>query len=198
MWDWWSKVHYFIDFWHLFFWRLWRRERLLLTKSKGHKSNVHYSGFPNHPQKNLTWISLSLRANENINVCPCNELKHSMARANLNESKKVLTCTTTASKYIPMRPRICINWNPPFQTQIYLVKVCTSKCEHCKTRFITVFEYFMKWDVKGGTLLGSRSERLKDQALLLILWAVLEGCTNRAWPFQPISLFLKNCQNGTF
>ena len=31
--------------------------------------------------------------------------------------------TTTASKYIPKRPRICINWNPPFQTQIYLVKV---------------------------------------------------------------------------
>ena len=48
---------------------------------------------------------------------------HSMARANLNKSKKVLTSTTTASKYIPKRPRICINWNPPFQTQIYLVKV---------------------------------------------------------------------------
>ena len=31
--------------------------------------------------------------------------------------------TTTASKYIPKRPRICINWNTPFQTQIYLVKV---------------------------------------------------------------------------
>ena len=46
-----------------------------------------------------------------------------MARANLNKSKKVLTFTTTASKYIPKRPRICINWNPPFQTQIYLVKV---------------------------------------------------------------------------
>ena len=48
---------------------------------------------------------------------------HSMARANLNKSKKVLTSTTTASKYIPKRPRICINWNPPSQTQIYLVKV---------------------------------------------------------------------------
>ena len=46
-----------------------------------------------------------------------------MARANLSKSKKVLTSTTTGSKYIPKRPRICINWNPPFQTQIYLVKV---------------------------------------------------------------------------
>ena len=34
---------------------------------------------------------------------------HSMARANLNKSKKVLTSTTSASKYIPKRPRICIN-----------------------------------------------------------------------------------------
>ena len=45
-------------------------------------------------------------------------LNHSMARANLNKSKKVLTSTTTASKYIPMRPRVCINWNPPFQTSL--------------------------------------------------------------------------------
>ena len=35
----------------------------------------------------------------------------------------MVTNTTTASKYIPKRTRICINWNPPFQTQIYLVKV---------------------------------------------------------------------------
>ena len=35
----------------------------------------------------------------------------------LNKSKKVLTSTTKTSKYvyIPKRPRICINWNPPFQ-----------------------------------------------------------------------------------
>ena len=31
----------------------------------------------------------------------------------------------SASKHMPKRPRLCINWNPPFQTQIYLVKVCT-------------------------------------------------------------------------
>ena len=76
-----------------------------------------------------------------------------------------------------------------------------------------------KWAL---TLLGSGSEWPKDEALLLImlsylkklkfkykrenkiLWAVLEGCTNRAWailpilPILPISRFLKNCQNGTF
>ena len=46
-----------------------------------------------------------------------------MARADLNKSEKVLTSATTASKYIPKRHKICINWNPPFQTQIYLVKV---------------------------------------------------------------------------
>ena len=32
-----------------------------------------------------------------------------------------------ASKYIPKRPRICIIWNHPFQTQIYLLEV------HCIT-----------------------------------------------------------------
>ena len=50
---------------------------------------------------------------------PASKIKcpgHSMARANLNKSKKVLTSTNTASKCIPMRPRIYINWNPPSQT----------------------------------------------------------------------------------
>ena len=49
--------------------------------------------------------------------------QHSMARANLNKSKKVLNSTTTASKYIPKRPRICFNWNSLFQTKIFFVKV---------------------------------------------------------------------------
>ena len=46
-----------------------------------------------------------------------------MAKANLNKSVWLLTNTTTASKFLPKRTRICINWNPLFQTQIYLVKV---------------------------------------------------------------------------
>ena len=50
-------------------------------------------------------------------------LSHSMAIANLNKSEELVTNTTTASKYIPKRPRICINLKPSFQTQIYLVKV---------------------------------------------------------------------------
>ena len=36
-------------------------------------------------------------------------LKHNMARANLNKSVWLVTNTTTASKYIPKRTRICIN-----------------------------------------------------------------------------------------
>ena len=50
-------------------------------------------------------------------------LIHIMARANLNKSVWRVTNTTTVSKYIPRRTRISINLNPPFQTQIYLVKV---------------------------------------------------------------------------
>ena len=43
-------------------------------------------------------------------------LLHSMTMVNLNKSEKFLTNTTATSNYIPKRPRICINWNPPFQT----------------------------------------------------------------------------------
>ena len=53
----------------------------------------------------------------------CQKKTHSTARANLNKSKELATNTTAASKYMPKRPRICTNWNPPFQTQLYLVKV---------------------------------------------------------------------------
>ena len=46
---------------------------------------------------------------------------HSTAIAILKKSEAIVKNTTAASKYIPRRPRISINWNPPFQTQIYLV-----------------------------------------------------------------------------
>ena len=59
MWAGSSKTHHFLDFWHPFFWRLWRTGMLLLTKSKGHKSNSPYSGFPNHLQtKSNLYISI--------------------------------------------------------------------------------------------------------------------------------------------
>ena len=41
-----------------------------------------------------------------------------MATANLNKSEDFMTNTTTASKYLPRRPRIIINWNPTFQTSL--------------------------------------------------------------------------------
>ena len=44
---------------------------------------------------------------------------HSMAGANLNKCVWLVTNTTTASKYIPRRTRISINWNPPFQTSLH-------------------------------------------------------------------------------
>ena len=51
------------------------------------------------------------------------KLSQSVERATLNKSVWLVTNATTASKYIPKRTRTCINWNPTFQTQIYLVKV---------------------------------------------------------------------------
>ena len=44
---------------------------------------------------------------------------HSMAGANLNKIVWLVTNTTAASKYIPRRTRISINWNPPFQTSFH-------------------------------------------------------------------------------
>ena len=51
----------------------------------------------------------------------CVQWTHSMARANLNKSKKVLTNTTAASKYMPRRTRISINLNTPFQTSVHKI-----------------------------------------------------------------------------
>ena len=50
-----------------------------------------------------------------LTVCP--------ERVNIYKNEEFVTNTTTASKYIPKRSRICINENPPSQIQIYLVKV---------------------------------------------------------------------------
>ena len=46
---------------------------------------------------------------------------HSMATANLNKSEEFVTNTTTASNYIPRRPRISSNWNPPLSDLFYEV-----------------------------------------------------------------------------
>ena len=66
-----SKIHYFMDFWHFFCWRLWRPWMLLSTKSMGHKSKFRISwmyrfcfyGLKVHfwwPNKCLFWCNSSL------------------------------------------------------------------------------------------------------------------------------------------
>ena len=59
-------------------------------------------------------------------------MQHSMSRANLNKSEKLMTNTSEASKYIPKRPRICI-LKSPLSDQNLLIK-STSKCECCEVR----------------------------------------------------------------
>ena len=79
---------------------------------------------------------------------------HSMTTANLNKSEDLVINTTTASKYIPRRLRICINWNFLFKTQIYLVKAYLSvniAKQDLRTYFVkSVLENIMKWSLKGG------------------------------------------------
>ena len=47
---------------------------------------------------------------------------HNMARANLNKNEWLVTNTTPQHQ---RRPRICINWNTPFQTSLHkILKNC--------------------------------------------------------------------------
>ena len=51
---------------------------------------------------------------------------HSTTRANL-KSKIFLSSTTSESKYMLERPKICINWNPLFQTSLHKIfKNCST------------------------------------------------------------------------
>ena len=59
-----------------------------------------------------------------------------MAIANLNKSEELVTNTTTASKYMPKRPIICINGNSPFKTWLYKIfKNCFLWSKSCFTMF---------------------------------------------------------------
>ena len=78
---------------------------------------------------------------------------HSMTRANLNKSVWLVTNTTTASKYIPKRTRIWINWNPPFRSKFTNSK-STSKCEHWETRFTSYFDALVVFVTSQTLLFG--------------------------------------------
>ena len=80
MWNGSSKIHYFMDFWHSFCWRLWRPWMLLSTKSKGHKSKFRISwmyrscfhGLKVHfwwPNKHLIWCKSSLNTLYLLSCC---------------------------------------------------------------------------------------------------------------------------------
>ena len=43
-----------------------------------------------------------------------------MVTANLKKSEDFMTNTTAASKYIPRRPKISMNWNPTFQAFFFV------------------------------------------------------------------------------
>ena len=73
---------------------------------------------------------------------------HSTAISILNKSEEIVKNTTAASKYIPRRPKISINWNPPFQTQIYLVnskKWKISKIFESLRNFFFALQYLKNW-----------------------------------------------------
>ena len=89
------------------------------------------------------------------------DLLHSMARANLNKSKKVLTSTTTASKYIPKIPESVSVEIPPFRphfinllkTVFYEVNL-VSQCSHLEVLLLSKFgsERGISIDADSGPL----------------------------------------------
>jgi hypothetical protein len=73
-----------------------------------------------------------------------------MARVNLNKSKKVLTSTTTASKYIPKRPK------RGFQTSLHKIfKNCFLLSKSCFTMF--TFRGKVNLGLKGGISIDADS-----------------------------------------
>ena len=102
-----------------------QKVRTLLPNRYCHHINKRHFYYSEH-------FSQSTQPFEYFDNCCCLGYFHDatiwslVARTNMNRSEKFITNTTAALKYIPNRPRICINWNPiPFPTKIYFVKVCT-------------------------------------------------------------------------
>ena len=52
----------------------------------------------------------------------CVKISQNDQSYNLDQSKKILNSTATASKYTPKRPRICINWKPPFRPHFIILQ----------------------------------------------------------------------------
>ena len=75
---------------------------------------------------------------------------HSMARTNLKKSENLVTHTTAVSKCTSRRPRIYINWNPLFKTQIYLVSVKIVKQD------LFLKEYFFEKIIQGDKYVSER------------------------------------------
>ena len=145
------KIAAFEIFWHFFFKIWYNFISLLTGKSGGwihaincgggwKKSSWPWSWGSGRPRKAsvscflIFFSNLKDQLNE-IRLCQfgntenhkwCNWMSffsslHSIAIANLNKSEDFVTNTTAASKYIPRRPRISINWNPPFQTSLHKI-----------------------------------------------------------------------------
>ena len=70
------------------------------------------------------------------------QLTWQYGQSQYEKSKKVLTFTTTASKYIPKGPRICINWNPFFQTSHHKIFKNFLLSKSCFTMFTFIGTYF--------------------------------------------------------
>ena len=78
-------------------------------------SRNYAAGFAFKIIKNLSikYFSFYLTNTTHDFIGALNQISHNMARVNLKKSEELVTNTTTAWKYTPKKPIICINCNPP-------------------------------------------------------------------------------------
>ena len=116
--------------------RLWRTGMLLLTKTKGHMSNVHYSGFPKH---------LQTKSNLHISISQ-NKLKHKclpldtqflqpiivhIFLKNKGGDFEILDFRTLKQTFTNRRQhlkRVCRKYSNPLRYGIY-TRILSSQCQ---------------------------------------------------------------------
>ena len=87
-----------------------------------------------------------------------------------------MTNTTAASKYIPRRPRISINWNPPFQTSLHKIS---------KVVFFRLTKFFFR-----NKIFFSK-EQLLFSFLCIVKQKKISERSEKFWKFSFLKIYSK-------
>ena len=131
---------------------------------------VHLTNF------NLHWTWRNFSSNWRFRY-----MSVSMARASLNKSWELVTNTTAASKYIPKRPKIFINWNPPFQNWLHnIFKNCFLWSKTYFTAFTFRGTFTKYWHISKSSIWrknSSSSVKVKIHQMYLFTRQITQNKT---------------------